>query len=143
MLRKLSLSLVAYPLVLMLSASVQAQWRTATPFSTNRYKFCQLRSPAYTGTCSSVVLTLENESLNVHFDTAESGLEGLTWGISSAPPEGSDVFPVVLVAERFAQRSVRFASGECRVTLQEVFCTTFDGLQQAVARQKVDERKSQ
>ena len=116
--------------------SAMAQWRTSEPFSKIPWKTCRIETAAYTGSCKTTVFTLLDGSLNLHFDLDDTGLRGLTWGIS-APPEGSDVFPVILMAERFGERTIRYSSGECRVKPQEIFCITHDGQQMAVVRQRL------
>ena len=63
------------------------------------------------------MFTLRDGSLNIHFDVDNTGLRGLTWGISATPPEGSNVFPVVLTAERFGRDYLAVAaqvSGDVR-----------------------------
>lgn len=132
---------LAVPLALLLAGPAAAQWQTAGPVATARWIGCRIETPAYRGSCRATVFTLRDGSLNVHFDTDDSSLEGLTWDISAMPPEGSDVFPVVLTAERIGIRSTRLTAGECRLSKQEIFCITQDGQQSAVARGRLRLRK--
>ena len=127
----------ALALPLLLVGPALAQWQTAEPVVSAHWKTCRIETPAYTGSCRATVFTLKDGSLNLHFDVDNTGLRGLTWGISAMPPEGSNVFPVVLTAERFGKRIVRYSSGECRVAPQEIFCITNDGQQTAVARNRL------
>ena len=128
-----------FSLPLLIASPALAQWQTSEPVTTARWRTCQIETPAYTGSCKATVFTLQDGSLNLHFDSDDTGIRGLTWGISAMPPEGSNVFPVVLTAERFAKRTIRYSSGECRVAPQEIFCVTHDGQQTAVARNRLPE----
>ena len=127
----------AFALPLLLAGPTLAQWQTSEPVATAHWKTCRIETPAYTGSCKSTVFTLKDGSLNLHFDVDDTGLRGLTWGISAMPPEGTNVFSVVLTAERFGKRTIRYSSGECRVAQQEIFCITHDGQQTAVARNRL------
>ncbi len=124
-------------LLLLLAGPARAQWQTAETLATAHWKTCQIETPSYTGSCRATVFTLRDGSLNIHFDVDNTGLRGLTWGISAMPPEGSNVFPVVLTAERFGKRIVRYSSGECRVAAQEIYCVTHNGQQTAVVRNRL------
>lgn len=117
----------------------QAQWSTSEDTFKSRWETCRIETAAYTGPCKETVITLRNGSMNLHFDLDDSGLKGLTWGISKMPPKGSNLFPVVLTGERFGDRSIRNASGECRIASQEIFCITHDGRQLAVARNRLSD----
>lgn len=117
----------------------QAQWSTSEDTFKSRWGTCQIETAAYTGPCKETVITLRNGSMNLHFDLDDSGLKGLTWGISKMPSRGSSLFPVVLTGERFGERSIRNISGECRVSSQEIFCITHDGRQLAVARNRLSD----
>ena len=129
-------STVGAPLLL-LAGPALPQWQTAETLNIANWKTCQIETPAYTGSCRTTVFTLREGSLNIHFDVDTTGRRGLTWGISAIPPEGSNVFPVVLTAERFGKRTVRYSSGECRVAAQEIYCVTHDGQQTAVVRDRL------
>ncbi len=124
-------------LLLLLAAPALAQWQTAETLNTAHWKTCLIETPAYTGPCRTTVFTYRDGSLNIHFDVDNTGLRGLTWGISAMPPEGSNVFPIALTAERFGKRTVRYSSGECRVAAQEIYCVTHNGQQTAVARNRL------
>lgn len=130
-------TLILASLTMGLSSPALAQWQTSQPVATARWKTCRIETPSFTGSCKATVFTLKGGSLNLHFDVDDTGLRGLTWGMSAMPPEGSNVFPVVLTAERFGKRNIRYSSGECRVAPQEIFCITHDGLQTAVARNRL------
>jgi hypothetical protein len=96
-----------------------------------------IQSAAYTGPCSTTVITVQSGTINIHFDLDDNGIRGLTWGIGSMPPEGSNIFQVELVAERFGARKISYSSGECRLSPQEIFCVTHDGQHLAVARKPI------
>lgn len=96
-----------------------------------------IQSVAYTGACSTTVITVQSGTINIHFDLDDNGFKGLTWGIGLMLPEGSNVFPVALVAERFGSRKINYLAGECRLSPQEIFCVTRDGRYLAVARQPI------
>jgi hypothetical protein len=121
----------------LIAGPVLAQWSASKPTFKSQWETCRIETSAYTGSCKATVITLKDGSLNIHFDVDDTGLRGLTWGISIMPPKGSDVFPVLLTAERFGERSIRYTSGECRVGTQEIFCISHDGLQLAVARNRL------
>ena len=121
----------------LVAGQVLAQWSATKPTFKSQWETCRIETSAYTGSCKETVITLKDGTLNLHFDVDDNGLRGLTWGISTMPPKGSNVFKVVLTAERFGERSIRYTSGECRLGPQEIFCISHDGRQLAVARNRL------
>ncbi|MFM7312057.1 MAG: hypothetical protein ACKO0M_02630 [Cyanobium sp.] len=110
-----------------LPEAMAQRWSVEESDAPVHWRACRIVSPGWSGPCSVTFVTRGQQSINIHFDRDDSGMEGLSFVIAAAAASTAGPLPFELVAARFGSNRVIETTGQCSPRPEAIRCISRDG----------------